>query len=51
MDAIEYDSRLREALTLLIDNSLVKYRLKTEEEIKNFKRETLFDREPVDKKK
>lgn len=51
MDAIEHDSKLRDALTLLIDNSLIKYGLKTEEEIKNFKRETLFDREPVEKKK
>lgn len=51
MDAIEHDSKLREALTLLIDSSLVKYGLKTEEEIKNFKRETLFNREPVEKMK
>ena len=51
MDAIEHDTKLRDALTLLIDNSLIKYGLKTEEEIKNFKRETLFDREPVRNKK
>ena len=51
MDAIEHDSKLRNALTLLIDNSLIKYGLKTEEEIKNFKRETLFDRVPVKKEK
>lgn len=51
MDAIEHDTKLRDALTLLIDNSLIKYGLKTEEEIKNYKRETLFDREPVAKKK
>lgn len=51
MDAIEHDTKLRDALTLLIDNSLVKYGLKTEEEIKNFKRETLFDRKPVKKEK
>ena len=31
MDAIEHDTKLRNALTLLIDNSLIKYRLKTEE--------------------
>lgn len=49
MDAIEHNTNLREALTLLIDNSLVKYGLQTEEEIKNFKRKTLFDREPVNK--
>ena len=49
MDAIEHDNKLRDALTLLIDNSLIKYGLKTEEEIKNFKKETLFDREPVRK--
>lgn len=47
MDAIEHNARLREALTLLIDSSLVKYGLQTEEEIKNFKRKTLFDREPI----
>lgn len=47
MSAIEYDTRLREALTLLIDSSLVKYGLQTEEEIKHFKRKTLFDREPT----
>ena len=46
MDAIEHDTKLRDALTLLIDSSLVKYGLQTEEEIKNFKRKTLFDREP-----
>lgn len=46
MDAIEHDSRLRDALTLLIDSSLIKFGLQTEEEIKNFKRKTLFDREP-----
>ena len=46
MDAIEHDNKLRDALTLLIDSSLIKYGLKTEEEIKNFKRETLFDRKP-----
>lgn len=47
MDAIEHDVKLRDALVLLIDSSLIKYGLKTEEEVKNFKRETLFDREPV----
>lgn len=46
MDAIEHDARLRDALTLLIDSSLVKFGLQTEDEIKNFKRKTLFDREP-----
>lgn len=46
MDAIEHDTKLRDALKLLIDNSLVKYGLQTEEEIKNFKRKTLFDTEP-----
>lgn len=46
MDAIEHDTKLRDALTLLVDSSLIKYGLKTEEEIKNFKRETLFDRKP-----
>lgn len=47
MDAIEHNSKLRDALTLLIDNSLIKYGLKTKEELENFKRETLFDREPM----
>lgn len=47
MDAIKHNTHLREALTLLVDSSLVKYGLQTEEEIKNFKRKTLFDREPV----
>lgn len=45
MDAIEHDTKLRNALTLLIDSSLIKYGLQTEEEIKHFKRKTLFDRE------
>lgn len=45
MDAIEHDTKLRNALTLLIDSSLIKYGLQTEDEIKHFKRETLFDRE------
>lgn len=47
MNAIEHDTKLRDALTLLIDNSLIKYGLKTKEEIKNFKRKTLFDKEPI----
>ena len=46
MDAIEHDLKLRDALTLLIDTSLIKYGLQSEEQIKNFKRETLFDRKP-----
>lgn len=46
MDAIEHHTQLRDALTLLIDSSLVKYGLQTEDEIKNFKRKTLFDIEP-----
>ena len=49
MDAIEHHKQLRDALTLLIDNSLVKYGLQTEDEIKNFKRKTLFDTEPKSK--
>ena len=47
MDAIEHNTRLREAVTLLIDSSLVKYGLQTEEQVRNFKRETLFDRVPA----
>ena len=46
MDAIEHNTQLRDALTLLIDSILVKYGLQTEDEIKNFKRKTLFDTEP-----
>lgn len=46
MDAIEHNTKLRDALTLLIDTNLIKYGLQTEEQIKNFKRKTLFDREP-----
>lgn len=46
MDAIEHDSRLRDALTLLIDSSLIKFGLQTEDEIKNFKRKTFFDNVP-----
>lgn len=46
MDAIEHNKQLRDAITLLIDNSLVKYGLQTEEQLKNFKRKTLFDTEP-----
>ena len=45
MDAIEHNTQLRDALTLLIDSNLVKYGLQTEDEIKNFKRKTLFDTE------
>ena len=47
MDAIEHNTRLREAVTLLIDSSLVKYGLQTEKQVRNFKRETLFDRVPA----
>lgn len=46
MDAIEHNKQLRDALTLLIDGSLIKYGLQTEEQLKNFKRKTLFDTEP-----
>ena len=46
MDAIEHNKKLRDALTLLIDSSLIKYGLQTENELKNFKRKTLFDQEP-----
>lgn len=46
MDAIEHNKQLRDAITLLIDGSLVKYGLQTEEQLKNFKRKTLFDTEP-----
>lgn len=46
MNAIEHNKQLRDALTLLIDGSLIKYGLQTEEQLKNFKRKTLFDTEP-----
>lgn len=40
MDAIEHNTKLRDALTLLIDTNLIKYGLQTEDQIKNFKRKT-----------
>ena len=46
MDAIEHNKQLKEAITFLIDNSLVKYGLQTKEQLKNSKRKTLFDTEP-----
>ena len=46
MNAIEHNKQLRDALTLLIDDSLIKYGLQTEEQLKNSKRKTLFDTEP-----
>lgn len=46
MNAIEHNKQLRDALTLLIDGSLIKYGLQTEEQLKNSKRKTLFDTEP-----
>lgn len=46
MNAIGHNKQLRDALTLLIDGSLIKYGLQTEEQLKNSKRKTLFDTEP-----
>lgn len=46
MDAIEHNKQLKDAITFLINNSLVKYGLQTKEQLKNFKRKTLFDTEP-----
>lgn len=46
MNAIEHNKQLRDTLTLLIDGSLIKYGLQTEEQLKNSKRKTLFDTEP-----
>lgn len=46
MDAIEHNKQLKDAITFLIDNSLVKYGLQTKEQLKNSKRKTLFDTEP-----
>lgn len=45
MDAIEHNPQLKDALVLLANDSLIRYGLQTEEEIKNIKRETLFSRE------
>lgn len=45
MDAIEHNPQLKDALVLLVNDSLIRYELQTEEEIKNTKRETLFSRE------
>lgn len=50
MDAIEHNSRLKEAVTLLVDDALIKYGLQTKEQIKRFKRETLFDKKPEKKR-
>ena len=47
MDAIEHHSKLRDAVTVLIDGILIKFGLQTEEQIKHFKRETIFDRKPI----
>lgn len=47
MDAIEHHPKLRDALTLLLDSALIKYGLQTEEQLKHFKRETIFDRDPI----
>lgn len=43
MNAIEHNTEIRKALELLIDTSLVKFGLQTEDQVKHFKRETLFD--------
>lgn len=37
INAIEYNTKLRNALTLLIDSSLIKYGLKTKEKIETLK--------------
>lgn len=50
MDAIEHNSHLKEAVALLVDDALVKYSLQTKEQIKRFKRETLFDKKPEKKR-
>lgn len=47
MDAIEHNSRLKAAVTVLVDDALVKFGLQTEEQVQNFKRETIFDRAAV----
>lgn len=44
MDAIEHHDLLKDALVLLINSSLIKFGLKTEEELKPKKRKTLFDK-------
>lgn len=47
MDAIEHNKKIRDALTTLIDSSLVKYGLQTPEQINHYKRKTIFDEEPM----
>lgn len=44
MDAIEHNDKLRNGVAKLIDESLIKYGLQTPEQLKKFKRKTLFDR-------
>lgn len=44
MDAIEHNDKLRNGVVKLIDESLIKYGLQTPEQLKKFKRKTLFDR-------
>lgn len=46
MDAIEHHKQLKEATTLLVNSMLIKYGLQTEDEIKHFKRKTIFDMTP-----
>lgn len=46
MDVIEHNRQLRDATELLVNDSLVKYRLQTEDGVKRFKRHTLFDMTP-----
>lgn len=46
IDAIEHNAQLKNTLTRLVDNVLIRLDLQIEEEIKNFKRKTLFDTIP-----
>ena len=43
MDAIEHNDRLRNALGALVNDTLVRCGLSTEDEARNFKRHTIFD--------
>lgn len=42
MNMIEHNEQLRNAVTLLINSSPVRYNIQTEDQIKNYKRKTLF---------
>lgn len=51
MDVIEHNKQIRDATTILVDSLLIKYGLQTDEELKHFKRKTIFDIEYNDSSK